>query len=151
MGTNYYLTDRKSTHIGKRCAAGLWCWDCNVTLQASGLAGIHQSNKWPGAEVQLSRCPKCGKPATERSFTETTGGVELGFAKSEDVPRHGVSTCCSFSWAMRPEELPRRVKAFRKQKPIQDEYGHQFSFEEFQKEMGIVTIEFTHSIGLEFS
>ena len=37
MGTNFYIIDKdqeysEGRHIGKRSAAGWYCWDCGTTL-----------------------------------------------------------------------------------------------------------------------
>ena len=41
MGTNFYLgkyvyETKYENHIGKRSAAGLYCWDCDETLIIGG-------------------------------------------------------------------------------------------------------------------
>lgn len=48
MGTNYYARGYRRIadmdpqyHIGKRSAAGLYCWDCGKTLCKDGESGIH--------------------------------------------------------------------------------------------------------------
>ena len=38
MGTNFYTT--KGVHIGKRSAAGMYCWHCRTTLCEQGEEGV---------------------------------------------------------------------------------------------------------------
>jgi len=32
MGTNFYINNSQRQHIGKRLAAGLYCWDCHDAI-----------------------------------------------------------------------------------------------------------------------
>jgi hypothetical protein len=52
MGTNFY--SRGGRHIGKRSAAGWYCWDCKQTLCANGEQYVHYT-KLPPNEVELKR------------------------------------------------------------------------------------------------
>ena len=139
MGTNFYTT--KGTHIGKRSAAGLYCWDCGKTLCKDGEDGIHT-----GKSDWQSRCPKCGKHALDHDFSKSTVGVEIGFALPYTPDeRCGVSTCSSFSWAVRPSAVTRLKK-------IKDEYGRQHTLAEFiDMVLANCPIQFMDSIGSEFS
>lgn len=108
MGTNYYFRGYDKSkqwekgfddHIGKRSAAGPFCWDCNITLCKKGNEGIHLSKyekEWH------DKCPKCGKTKTEESLTESSGGRELGFNRHPPKRKTGVASCSSFSWAICP-------------------------------------------------
>ncbi len=85
VSTNYYAHPRPSEeddpwgeagHIGKRNAAGRYCWSCRRTLCAGGESAIHT-----GYGTWLDKCSGCGAPA------EAVGGA------------------CSFTWAVDPGSL----------------------------------------------
>src|SRR5437879_5718682 len=95
MGTNFYWrtaatllptgedvpedSDDPRIHIGKRSAAGPYCWDCDQTLCKDGIDGIHQ-----GKSGWYPACPRCGKePLKEPSLARGAAAIELGFAKPE--------------------------------------------------------------------
>jgi hypothetical protein len=146
MGTNFYLIgasddrDRMNpeVHVGKRSAAGMYCWDCKTTLCMGGNRGVHDSNS-PWFDV----CPICGKGKNEESLDRSAAGRELGFNKSEPKKKTGVYTCCSFSWAMSPEvmcNLPVDGKV------IEDEYGDTYTLMEFQRVLEECPIRYYDSI-----
>lgn len=146
MGTNFYLMshrdeDHPDFHIGKRSAAGLYCWDCNVTLCKDGEYGIHKSTS-----NFFSKCPKCGKSFDGKSLEEGSVAVELGFAQPyEKKERKGVKPVSSFTWAMLPEKLKRKRK-------VVDEYGRVYTKKQFQEiVLDNCPITFFESIGKWFS
>lgn len=141
MGTNFYYKKSKK-HIGKRSAAGLYCWDCGITLCMEGQRGIHQGNsKWHEA------CPECGaKPVTE-SLSESSSGRELGFNTGPPRAKTGVATCASFTWAVPKEEVFQRRSSVK----IVDEYGRVLSKKEFLGVLEECPVEFTHSVAQRFS
>jgi len=160
MGTNFYwngdeerierLLDDQAAHIGKRSAAGLYCWDDNLTLCKYGEQGIHYGgeNRW------YSACPKCGKTRTIIDpFKSGSVAVELGFAKPAIIRPTGVATCASFSWAQDPDYVRRRCGGWWKDmKLVRNEYGDTFTGQEFLDILATnCPIEFTDSIGQEFS
>ena len=67
MGTNYYVkTDDGEVHIGKRSAAGWYCWDCRQTLCKGR---VHYGDGY------FDRCPICGKGLLKlEGLTETAVG-----------------------------------------------------------------------------
>jgi hypothetical protein len=132
MGTNFYIARAKvkdhftdeerigQKHIGKRSAAGWYCWDCKVTLCARGEEFVHNGVRnmaeadriraaFPKHKIDdrgwLLACPKCGKerPDGKDNLIRGAAARELGFDKSPFAPRTGVDTCSSFSWAIDPE------------------------------------------------
>jgi len=133
MGTNFYRkgyigNDNPDYHIGKRSAAGWYCWDCNVSLCKDGDSAVHTStrDKW------YDKCPICGKGIDKEDLNNSTVGRELGFNKSRPKRKTGVSSCCSFTWA-------RDLGRIRK---IQDEYGRHYTKEEFLEVLEECPIEF---------
>lgn len=140
MGTNFYVKDHCGNndpryHIGKRSAAGFYCWDCHKTFCIGGEEGVHYSeNKW------YDKCPICGKSRDSESLTSSSVGRELGFNKDAPKPKTGVKSCCSFSWA----------RDLGKIKHIVDEYGTEYSLEEFKDVLNECPIQYKHSVGMVF-
>ena len=140
MGTNFYINNTDRLHIGKRSAAGLYCWNCQQTLNEGGVEGIHT-----GRYGQYDNCPDCGEQYKPESLSQSSGGVELGFAKTHS-PHKGVTSIASFTWAINPSNL------FGKGVIIIDEYGRKYGKSQFTQMLSdMCPIEFYHSIGIEFS
>ena len=62
MSTNFYwikTPDLLPNHIGKRSAAGLYCYDCGTTLNWYGTTHVHD-----GGWHWHKQCPYCGKAVT---------------------------------------------------------------------------------------
>jgi len=162
MGTNFYIRghrndDSPDYHIGKRSAAGPYCWDCKLTLCKSGETAIHfEKSKWHDA------CPKCGKLHMDEPMDHSTGGRELGFNKSAPSPKTGVASCSSFSWAMSET----RFGEFKSSPPVQcclcgnrypdpdkwieNEYDELFTIQEFQAILSECPIHYFRSVGERF-
>jgi hypothetical protein len=125
MGTNFYFVDRETgdelRHIGKRSAAGMFCWDCGLSLCAAGNADVHK-----GVKNWLKECAVCG-----------------------NNDKDGVSLCCSFTWAMSPG-LFSDIKG-APNVMIRDEYGGDYSISEFSSVLNGCPIQFFHLIGKEFT
>ena len=56
-------------HIGKRCLAGKYCWDCGITGNRFGTTFVHDSER----DSWYVKCPICGKEMDKYtcSFTWT--------------------------------------------------------------------------------
>ena len=163
MGTNFYIRGHKNDysqdyHIGKRSAAGPYCWDCKQTLCKSGETGIHYDKSgW------YATCPKCGKKYDNEAIESSSVGRELGFNKSDPAPKSGVSSCSSFSWAMsehyfdewksNPPQKCSHCNASYSDltKWIENEYGDLFTLIEFEAILSECPIHYFHSVGEEFS
>lgn len=140
MGTNFYLLsddDYDSMdpeyHIGKRSAAGWYCWDCKTTLTKGGIKNVHHGIG------QYNRCPVCGKRPAKEPIEESSAGRELGFNKSTPKKKTGVKSCASFTWAMPRNRLD---KLNSRKKEIIDEYGRRYNIGEFQKILEECPIQF---------
>ena len=122
MGCNFYLKNDER-HIGKRSAAGHYCWDCGVTLCRDGNDNIHGDGKW------YENCPNCGTKQQDERLEESSAGRELGFNKKRPKAKKGVSSCSSFTWDIDPATLfeVSKVGGYI----IRDEYGQQYSFQDF--------------------
>lgn len=145
MGTNFYfMVDNKEyKHIGKRSAAGLYCWDCGLSLSAGGHDCVHQSNS-----RSLKECAVCGLKPKKEILENSSVGRELGFNKAIPEPKTGVASCSSFTWAVSPGLFFDINNA--KNTSIEDEYGRKYSPEEFSDILSECPIKFFGSIGTEF-
>ncbi len=143
MGTNFYLMGKgkqEGPHIGKRSAAGAYCWDCDITLCKDGNEAIHSEHS-----SFYDKCPLCGKKYKNEGW-KSTGGRELGFNKTPPKRKTGVASCSSFNWAMAPTKL-----LLKPPKQVLDEYGRVYSWKQFQKVLEECPVHFYSSIGVDFS
>ena len=157
MGTNYYikgLKDYNTTmdpmwHIGKRSAAGTFCFNCGITLCKGR---VHYDDGY------YDRCPICGESKKEEDLTESSAGIELGFNKNPLVIKTGVASASSFSLAMFFYDIIVRVKeefgpdVSLSKKTIVNEYGDEFSYSEFCDLFNMIPSRLisTDMIGKEF-
>jgi hypothetical protein len=152
MGTNFYFADRPDEsdnsgvlrsmdtryHIGKRSAAGLYCWDCGVSLCKGR---VHYDDGF------YDKCPKCGKKRKKETIENSSAGRELGFNRRKPKPKRGVCSCSSFTWATDPmKTIDVAIRG-----GIVDEYGSHYTLEEFDMVLKECPIQFFDSIGKEFS
>ena len=138
MGTNFYAL--KGQHLGRRSAAGLYCWSCGVSLRIGGESLVHSSRADPfNAEVHreewYDKCPICGEAPRDENWSNSSAGRELGLNKEPYGEKTGVSSCSSFTWAVRESSLNRL-------KCVKDEYGHRFTIAEFRKILEECPIQF---------
>lgn len=147
MGTNFYLKGYPADddmdpqyHIGKRSSAGLYCWDCGLTLCKEGSDGVHtHSSEWS------EYCIKCGKFPEPEDLSQSSAGRELGFNKQLPSKKVGVKSCSSFSWAMHPDNLFHGSNL-----EVVDEYGREYSIDEFHKVLDECPLQSFDSIGRWF-
>ena len=137
MGCNFYMLNGK--HIGKRSAAGGYCWDCQITLCKQGENGIHKSKS-----TWYHWCPKCGKKSVEETLETSSAGRELGFNVLEPKKKKGVASCSSFSWDVKPEKINRL-------RFVKDEYRRKYRKEQFLAVLEECPIRYLDSIGGDFS
>ena len=135
-------------HIGKRSAAGPYCWTCGVTLCSGGESAIHMST-----HEFLKSCPKCGLTMEKtKSLSEGPVAVELGFAKPATERPRGVRGCSSFSWAQDPETVLRICRERPDEPLIVDEYERVMTCAEFVAMLDAnCPVRFTRSVGTWFS
>lgn len=159
MGTNFYWIDQYDKdaewdvraalqcHIGKRSAAGVYCWDCGTTLHKEGTSSIHE-----GFGKTFADCPVCHKEYPESKGREPLGSavnLEL-FGERPTARPKGVETCCSFTWTMMSHKWKLEKLRKSRKKVVINEYGDKFTAAEFlDKELLLVTIEF--QLPVEFS
>ncbi len=135
MGTNFYLmrgvkvpSSNTIKHIGKRSAAGIYCWDCGVSLASSSLRLLHSSVNECG--YPLESCPICGKTKDKEDLSNNSAGRELGFNKSDPMRKKGVKSVSSFLWAVPAEWFYNKFCVTNK-KIIKNEYGDKYTYIEF--------------------
>lgn len=147
--------DDPVVHIGKRAAAGKFCWDCNITLCIGGNDEVHKGcRKHVGCDCGWYKaCPKCKKEFDkEQKDGNNPGMVELGFAKPRNERPTGIKGASSFSFAQDPERVYNICKMFPDEKIIEDEYGRQLTGQEFLNMLdNNCPIRFTDSVGVCFS
>lgn len=142
--------DDPRIHIGKRGAAGFFCYDCKTTLRKGGPNLIHMgrgcNNEWYDA------CPKCGKKYAPHKGICTAAAIELGFSPPRIEPPKGVHSTCSFAWAQDPEGVKKICAGRPNEQLITDEYGRMSTCLEFIKMLEVnCMIQFHHLIGQGFS
>lgn len=155
MGTNFYLRghghdDDPAYHIGKRSAAGYWCFDCGTTLCINGESGVHRGGGYH------DKCPRCGQRPSREPLSQSSAGLELGFNKDATAVKKGVRSCSSFGWAMHREDLEKKARQAKGQCPhcdqnrpdpenvIENEYGDLFTLAEFLEVVNACPIHFHH-------
>ncbi len=141
MGTNFYWIksnvktdetvskDNIFDHIGKRSAAGGYCWDCGTTLLINyGTHGVHRGDKdarWSDV------CPSCGKSTPRKENRYSAAMVELGFTQATHEKLTGVSSCSSFTWTLMKHYWELKKMRGLNVKVVCDEYGREFTADEF--------------------
>lgn len=156
MGCNFYTL--KGHHIGKRWAAGFWCWDCKAEVlvimkDGSKLTQTEWGNLigakgWDGQSTSIRECPICHKTRdislNKPKFNPAMR--ELGFDKSEPVKLTGIDGASGFGWctdagtglARSKENILKKLKRLRF---VEDEYGKRWSVKEFLKSFDQVATE----------
>lgn len=147
MGTNFYIGNK---HIGKRSAAGLYCWDCGLTLCKDGEKEIHNSTSLTTSFGQdISKwhtcCPKCGQKPKDEGWNGALGR-ELGFNETKPKKKTGVGSCSSFTWAIDSKEFAAIRWRF-----IKDEYGKFYTKKQFKEVLNECPVQFYNMIGEGFS
>lgn len=157
MGTNFYwitskpeldddgdLAVYRESHIGKRSAAGRYCYDCKVSLCVGGENNVHEGYE------QYNSCPRCGKGEEPKAYNAVM--VELGFEQATAQKLTGVQGTSSFTWAQTPEQVIARCNERLFQHCVEDEYGRTYTGQQFLWMLDTgCPIRFYHSIGVEFS
>jgi len=150
----HYFTHDTDKHLGKRSAAGHYCWDCQVTLCKGGPSKIHYSCEHPiGCNCRwYDKCPHCGKESVKEGLDSGAIARELGFDKSKPRARTGVSSCSSFSWGLDPEKVKEICRKHGDDNVVINEYGDVMTGYEFLKELELnCPIQYTELIGNDFS
>jgi predicted nucleic acid-binding Zn ribbon protein len=135
MGTNYYKGD---VHLGKRSAAGFYCFECEITLCKDGRDKVHNNSAWH------EQCPVCGAKPEKEDFGSSSVGRELGFNKNKQK-KTNVRSCASFRWAIEPAMIKTITGTIR------NEYGDKFTEKQFKAVVNDCPIQYFDTIGQEFS
>ena len=131
MGTNFYTKEGK--HVGKRSAAGPYCWDCGVSL----VDGRVHSSK---SQI-LDACPYCHRTPSSEPLTASSAGRELGFNKEKPCRKQGIQSCSSFKWALTLGEF------FKLEGEFKDEYDCCYTQAEFLELLEECPLMFFHLNG----
>jgi hypothetical protein len=167
LGTNFYWTDELSEyangdrrlyterrmtrlsnwdHIGKRAAAGPYCWDCMVTLNVGGGAAVHRDQNW------LDRCPICQQAQPEAPIMAYAASVELGWTADRKLRPHGTGSASSFTWAQDPVSVCLACMRFPATGIIQSSYNEIYTGSRFLKMLEYnCPIQFYDAIGSNFT
>lgn len=144
-----YVSDWEDKHIGKRYAAGIWCWDCRVPMYDESHPEMVGGFPHP---KPLDKCPSCGKSKEETKYNPAMR--ELGFDKNKPYKPTGIDGASGFIWNIdnhfgvgtSKEEILDTIKDM---KWLVDEYGRKMTVKQFH-EMMLQVIEEKYSQG-EFS
>ncbi len=135
--------DNIQVHIGKRSAAGSYCYDCGSVFHQ------HTSELHSGRDSDffkyLDSCHGCGKRREERTVFPSSAGIELGFNKAEEVKKEGIGSCSSFTWTLMKHkwELQKLASKKNRKKIVEDEYGRKYTAKEFlEDQLSSVMVEY---------
>lgn len=152
--------DDPARHIGKRSAAGAYCYDCGVPLIESppsrfaGNFGRWSPDHIHGGHAQrLDACPDCGGTVKQEDLRDPgcAVGIELGFAKPLGKRPRGVGSASSFSWAQEPARVILACRQWPDETLVVDEYGRDYTGAEFLDAILVAPLWFTDRIGGIFS
>jgi hypothetical protein len=134
-------------HVGKRSAAGPYCWDCSITLCKEGPQAIHH-----GHASWYEACPTCDKRQDlPPGKWNRSASIELGFAQADEVRPTGVVCCSSFTWAQDPDKVRDALKAKAEKIVVVDEYDRTYTERAFLAMLHAnCPIEFREMIGKAF-
>ncbi len=137
MGMNIYTAGKNRKHVGKRYAAGIWCWDCRFCL----IVKDHLT----GSQKVLPNCPKCLK-VTPITPEYNPAMRELGLDKPAPRKHSGIDGASGFTWCIDPHEgLGTSIVAIQEQLAkrhhLITEYGDRITIAEFEAMFDDIIIE----------
>ena len=140
-----YKCEDPGIHIGKRSAAGYYCWDCNNSL-------AKQASEVPDSESHYT-CPYCGSKSIKEDLGNSAVGIELGFAKPVIERKKGVASCSSFSWAQAKTKIISIIACTPiDSETIVDEYARCYTGRDFLVMVEAnCPIQYFDLVGTEFS
>lgn len=119
MGMNIYTVD--GIHIGKRWAAGIWCWDCREQIIEGDVYRCEHIKEW--AE------------SSDREVGYNPAMRELGFDKSEPTEHKGIDGASGFIWQVGEYGLGKDIEeiktALRRRRKVLTEYGEKWEIQKF--------------------
>ena len=156
MSTNFYwiskeaVQDSIQVHIGKRSAAGSYCFDCGTTLYDGGTVSIHTGDNNEVYGRWLGACPSCSKKASD-THSSKSNSIDTINNLSPFSSKSGISMSNSFTWTLLKHKwtILEMVKTNSSEKVIVNEYGEFFSAKEFFDELDACPIE--HQLPVPFS
>jgi len=112
MGMNFFTL--WGMHIGKRYAAGVWCWDCKKRVTSIG---------------DIYICPKCGRQERQLSFNSAFR--ELGFDETSPKKHTGIDGASGFTWYTGGKTIDAVKRKLRRSIFVKDEYGKIYPIRKF--------------------
>ena len=123
MGMNVYTM--KGIHIGKRHAAGIWCWDCRVRASQDQTA-------------MLWYCHKCSRRLEQKTLADTGYNPalrELGFDKGDPKLHHGIDGASAWTWQIGEHGLGASIdcvkRALKRFRVVRTEYREVWPIKKF--------------------
>lgn len=124
MGMNIYTLKKDGAkHLGKRWAAGVWCWDCKIEAKNDFVG-----NFW--------FCSKCSQRTSDRTLSFNPAMRELGFDKTRPIKLIGLNGASGWIWCTDSETglsttiagIKRKLKGVSK---VRTEYGETWPIKKF--------------------
>jgi hypothetical protein len=105
----------KGKNIGKRYAAGIWCWNCKIEAERDEIGCF-----W--------FCPNCEKRCSDNTLSYNPAFRELGFDKTKPHKKEGINGASAWIWCIDKEfglgESIEKVKyKLKRYKKLKTEYG----------------------------
>ena len=181
MGTNFYywnLQQEENKHIGKRSAAGMYCFDCNVSLCKEGAEHVHYTyiemtekdafdqyaHMFPNELDDVTIHRAIPKIIRRKVMWHNECPICGTPSPSEELTISSVGLELGFNKGENPSKnkvrscssfswaiSPSEFSNLSKDVIIRDEYNRQYTLEEFKAMLDEYPIKFTDSIGQEFS
>ena len=133
---NIYTMDGK--HIGKRSAAGVWCWDCKKKLDYIAVDDSFV-------------CTACDNTCKGLSYNSALR--ELGIDTNKPKKHTGIDGASSFCWQVGSCGLGGSIAAvkanLKRRKKVKTEYGDVWNIKQFWDMFKDIIIE--RSMDMEFS
>ena len=98
MGIQYKIIENGEV-IGIKKTAGLFCYDCDVSL----CKDVHNIQN-PHTEW-YDKCPSCGNRFVKTNISQEEIVQDLGLGKGKPKKKKGIGTCYSFGWYIDKNEL----------------------------------------------
>lgn len=128
---NVYTLSGK--HIGKRYAAGIWCWDCKQEARQDIVGAFYF-------------CAKCAKRCSLETLSYNPAFRELGFDKTPPRVKTGIDGASGWIWCVDPEtgvaSSGTTIKlALKKYRFVKTEYDKKLTIRQFQELFKDIIVE----------
>ena len=168
MGCNFFIYNKltkEKIHIGKRSAAGYYCWNCKTTLCKRENEGVHLdcNGCWESSHKKIhdckwfDRCSYCGCTPDKENLFNSSAERELGMNTLAMEKKKGVRRCFSFTFALEPYKIDNIMKKNGNLVIVSEYYypkkdDQMWDLDTFKKTVMLeCLIKFMHMVGIEFS